>query len=283
MGLNNADSDKTVENQQQNNIKSLPNTQNPQINNILKEKNSNPNFSNNNSKQIFDLNQKPNDSNLGVVKTTMAPALTEPLRSANQLTSSSSPNAASASPRPHATSNKSSSKKNGNNRLIEFSMGPMSEPNTNITNTSSSMGTNILENINDNIPITLVHLEKDFEEAISAEICMKGTVHNNSKDKVNKESIEHMDLSEPDQNIENVHLQEQIQPDQIIKNVHLHELIQPDEPDNRIPSSPPVSLASQHNIGSEEKLAGFDFKELPRISQDSTITASEGNDVEGKF
>lgn len=266
MGLNKAELDKTVENQQQQqNINSLPSTLNPKINKILKENNSQTNFNNNNSKIIFDLNQKPNDSNLGDVKTTMAPALTEPLRSANQLTSSS-PNAASASPRPHATSNNSSSKKNGSNCLIEFPMGPMSEPNTNISNTSS-LGTSNLENIDDNIPITLVHLENDFEEAISAEICMKGgVILDNSKDKVNRESIEHMDSSEPD-HIENVHLQNQTQPDE--------------QPENVLHSSPPPSLASQHNIGSEEKLAGFDFKELPRISQDSTITASEGNDVEG--
>lgn len=272
MGLNKAGSDKTVENQQQSNIDFLPpNTQNPKTYNILKEKNFHQNSNNNNNfKQIFDLNQKPNDSNLGAVNTTMAPALTEPLRSANQLTSSSSPNAASASPRPHATSNNSNSKKNGNNRLIEFPMGPMSEPNTNITNTSSTLGTDSLENINDNIPITLVHLESDFEEAISAEICMKGGVFNNSKDKASKESIEHMDLPEPDHIIENVQSQEQNQPDEQDNNILL-------------PSSPPTSLASQHNIGSEEKLAGFDFKELPRTSQDSTITASEGNDIEGEF
>lgn len=265
MGLNNVDTDTTVENQQQQNINSLPITPNPKVKKVLRENNSQKNF-NNNLKKILDLNQKPNDSNLGAVKTTMAPALTEPLRSANQLTSSS-PNAASASPRPHATSNNSSSKKNGNDCLIEFPMGPMSEPNTNITNTSS-LGTNNLENIDENIPITLVHLQNDFEEAISAEICMKsGGVLENCKNTINQESFEHMDSSEPDNIIENVHLPEQSQPN---------------DQENVLPSSPPPSLASQHNIGSEEKLAGFDFKELPRISQDSTITASEGNDAEGK-
>lgn len=256
MGLNNVDTDQSVGTQQQN-INSIPVTQYKKFSKVLKENNSNINFSN--FKQIFDLDQKPNDSNLGVVKTTMAPALTEPFRSANQLTLS--PNSDPVSPRPHTTSNISSSKKNSNDCLIDFQMGPMSEPNTN-----TSLGTNDLENIDGNLPLELAPLENDLRDVISTEIFLKSGVVENCRDTVNRQSIELMDSSEPDHIHTNVQLQEPSNANEQSKN-----------------SPPSPTLSSQSKIGSEEKLIGFDLKEIPRVSQDSTITASEGNDVEGKF